>query len=60
MINYNDNIMYVKFESDLNNKDFKFELGDNGFIKEIDVNIFGKTCYLIYNISKSSMKICMN
>ena len=59
MINSNSNTVYAEFKNKLNNKDFKFEVGNNGYIKEISVNVVGKTCFPIYKISKLSMEIWM-
>jgi len=57
-----NNIMYVNPEVKINEKNFKVEIGNNGFIKEIGVNLFGKNAqmgYPLYKLSKSAMQIWM-
>jgi phosphoenolpyruvate phosphomutase len=57
-----NNMIYVNPEAALNKEDFNVEIGDNGYIKEIGVNVCGKnakSCYPLYKISISSMKIWM-
>jgi len=57
-----NNIMYVNPEVKINEKNFKVEIGNNGFIKEISVNLFGKNAkmgYPLYKLSKSAMQIWM-
>ena len=54
------NIMYVNPEARINKKNFKVKIGNNDFIEEIGVNVFGentKMAYPLYKLSKSSMKI---
>ena len=54
------NLMYVNPEARINKKNFKVKIGNNDFIKEIGVNVFGenvKMAYPLYKFSKSSMKI---
>jgi choline kinase len=54
--------MYVNPEVKINEKNFKVEIGNNGFIKEIGVNLFGKNAkmsYPLYKLSKSAMQIWM-
>ena len=57
-----NNIMYVNPEIKINEKNFKVEIGNNGFIKEIGVNLFGKNAKMgcpLYKLSKSAMQIWM-
>ena len=54
--------MYVNPEAKINEKNFKVEIGNNGFIKEIGVNLFGKNAkmgYPLYKLSKPAIKIWM-
>ena len=58
-----NNIIYVNPKADLNKEDFKVEIGDNGFIKKIGVDIFSEnanSCYPLYKLSSSFMHIWMN
>ena len=57
-----NNIMYVNPEAKINEKNFKVEIGNNGFIKEISVNLFGKNAkmsYPLYKLSKFAMQVWM-
>jgi choline kinase len=54
--------MYVNSEAEINEKNFKVEVGNNGFIKEIGVNLFGKNvkmAYPLYKLSKPAIQIWM-
>ena len=57
-----NNVMYVNPEAKINEKNFKVEIGNNGFIKEIGVNLSGKNAkmaYPLYKFSKPAMQIWM-
>jgi len=57
-----NNLMYVNPESKINKKNFKVEIGNNGFIKKIGVNLACRNVkmgYPLYKLSKSAMQIWM-
>ena len=62
LVSSDDNLMYVNPEVEINGKDFNVRIENDGFIKEIGVNVFGnntKFCYPLYKLSNSTMKIWM-
>lgn len=62
LVSKDNNLMYVNPEVEINEKDFNVRIENDGFIKEIGVNVFGKNtkfCYPLYKLSNSTMKIWM-
>ena len=54
------NLMHVNPAAQINKKDFKVKIGNNGFINKIDLNIFddnAKIAFPLYKLSKFSMKM---